>query len=127
MRMRAIPNGGSLVQILAAVIIYNFFPLHLLPTHGKTQRQTNKSVWNTHYIWSNSNSRQLPHLTLNIALTDLKYITPLSGLMYINSSHQRDTTPLTISQTHATLMGPHVQWNLSNVVTCGTSCTVEPV
>ena len=20
-------------------------------------------------------------------------------------------------------MGPHVQWNLSNVVTCGTSCT----
>ena len=24
-------------------------------------------------------------------------------------------------------MGPRVQWNLSNVVTCGTSCTVEPV
>ena len=24
-------------------------------------------------------------------------------------------------------MGPHVQWNLSNVATCGTSCTVEPV
>ena len=24
-------------------------------------------------------------------------------------------------------MGPHVQWNLSNVVTHGTSCTVEPV
>ena len=25
------------------------------------------------------------------------------------------------------LMGPHVQWNLSNVVTYGTSCTVEPL
>ena len=24
-------------------------------------------------------------------------------------------------------MGPHVQWNLSNVVAYGTSCTVEPV
>ena len=24
-------------------------------------------------------------------------------------------------------VGPLVQWNLSNVVTCGTSCTVEPV
>ena len=24
-------------------------------------------------------------------------------------------------------VGPHVQWNLSNVVTYGTSCTVEPV
>ena len=24
-------------------------------------------------------------------------------------------------------MGPRVQWNLSNVVTYGTSCTVEPV
>ena len=24
-------------------------------------------------------------------------------------------------------MGPHVQLNLSNVVICGTSCTVEPV
>ena len=24
-------------------------------------------------------------------------------------------------------VGLHVQWNLSNVVTCGTSCTVEPV
>ena len=23
-------------------------------------------------------------------------------------------------------VGPHVQWDLSNVVTCGTSCTVEP-
>ena len=22
---------------------------------------------------------------------------------------------------------PHVQWNVSNVVTCGTSCTVGPV
>ena len=24
-------------------------------------------------------------------------------------------------------MGPHIQWNLSNVDTCGTSCTVEHV
>ena len=24
-------------------------------------------------------------------------------------------------------VGPHVQWNLSNVVTYGTLCTVEPV
>ena len=23
-------------------------------------------------------------------------------------------------------MGPHVQWNMSNVVTYGTTCTVEP-